>query len=205
MKLPYLSEEELIKVLKTNNLFTPLIEKALKQAKKSHSMQKHAVGTPYLEEHIYPITVSLIDCLAPQKPSENLLAAALLHDVLEDDPGLTRSSFTEDFGGQILAIVEPLTKEKHENHTNLPQQEKMTINAKMISRLKSAPYESKLIKLADRYNNLSCVFAIRESQPERYKRVLKETMELHLPLAQKTSPYFYHLYLKKLKEYEELP
>ncbi|MFA7253070.1 MAG: HD domain-containing protein [Patescibacteria group bacterium] len=202
--IPYVTEEELLTALSNQHFaISPLFKKALLQAKKSHKEQKRDDGKPYLEEHIYPVTLDLAANFAGRENLESLLAGALLHDVIEDDAKMNDQRFIDQFGIEIYGIIKPITKSREDNSEKLTQIEKRAINEKIIRRLKQAPEESCLVKLSDRANNLECSLCLKELNPAKFERYIKETEDLYLPLASNTNDYYYNRLKKILKELDE--
>jgi (p)ppGpp synthase/HD superfamily hydrolase len=145
------------KIARAGIRITPLINKALEQAKASHKEQKRDDGSPYLEQHIYPVASEMIDSLDEKRAikrrrqiSEKAIAAALLHDVLEDDRSLSDREFIRKFGREVYALVKPLTKPPKENRRRQSQEEKRRINEAQLRKISKAHRIARLIKLADR-------------------------------------------------------
>ena len=131
-----------------------------------------------------------------------MIVGALLHDALEDDPEFTEERCQKEFSDNILRIIKPLTKEKQGTNRTLSQEEIFALNRKHVAAIEHAPENSKLIKLADRYNNLSSVPAIAGTL--KAQRYIRETEELFLPLAEKTSNFFYQKLKSKLEELKRM-
>src|SRR5690349_17472104 len=83
-----------------------LLNRAYVYAMKAHGEQRRASGDPYFS---HPLEVAAI--LTDLKLDDATIAAALLHDTIEDTAA-TRSEIDEMFGGDIGALVEGLTKLK---------------------------------------------------------------------------------------------
>ena len=81
-----------------------LIAKAFKLAYKAHNGQLRASGEPYI---IHPIAVA--DLLKEIGASSSVIAAGLLHDVVEDT-GIDLSEIEENFGLEVKVLVEGVTK-----------------------------------------------------------------------------------------------
>jgi GTP pyrophosphokinase len=173
-----------------------LVERALEQAEKSHGKQKRKEGTPYLEGHVYPVTLSLLECPELQgRITPELVAGALLHDALEDDETINRSEFRSIFGEHVYIIVDALTKPKLENQGSDEEERRNQRNARYLERLKKAPWEAQYIKLADRLHNLSTLHLSDQEQQRRYPG---ETAKYYLPLAKSLSQYYYNEILAAL-------
>ena len=189
---PSLTKKELLKKLKSKKIkISPLLKKALVQAKQSHGKQKRDSGEPYLEQHIYPVISDLTDSYGKKQCPETLIIAAALHDVLEDDHRVTDYNFIEKFGKEIYFIIKPLTKEHPQNLLSQSEEKKMSINKKMLKIISKSHKFTRLIKLADRTNNLASIKAIKNTNPAKFKRYVYETNKIYLPFAKKDSRYYY--------------
>lgn len=196
MPLPSITEQELLDKLKQHSIeITPLLQSALAQARDSHITQKRLGITPYLEEHIYPVASLIIDmCIEDNFPlTQELLASAILHDVLEDDPNITEESFKQTFGETVLEIVKWITKTDEQNKKGLSEDEKFEINKSVFKKLESAPKEAILIKLADKYNNTFCIFTALTREHKKYQRYQRELNEFVLPFAKKHSNFSHRI------------
>ncbi len=204
LTLPLLTRDTLIRELKKQRInLTPLLSEALLQAEISHSRQRRDDGSSYLNQHIYPVAGLVLEyCIRERKRfSEELLAGALLHDVLEDDASISEGDFLKKFGRDIFRIVKPLTKTTWKAYPGKSDWDKRKLAAETyLKLLKKAPWESKIIKLADRLNNISSVHTI----PDLNKRTdyIRETREFYLPFSEKVSAFFYHRLQEKLLEQE---
>src|SRR5689334_5258450 len=83
-----------------------LLNRAYVYAMKAHGAQKRASGDPYFS---HPLEVAAI--LTDLKLDDATIAAALLHDTIEDTTA-TRGQIDKQFGKDIGALVEGLTKLK---------------------------------------------------------------------------------------------
>lgn len=194
MKPPRLTEKQLVLEFKKNKIqISQLLRKALIQSKKTHSTHIREDGSSVLEQHIYPITKTIIACYKLDKKEINheILASALLHDVIEDDTEITSDAFKRFFGKKVYEIVMSVTKRPKDNISSLSEKEKYRINKLLIKNLKKCPIEAGIIKLADRYNNLICTISLGKTNSLKYKRYIIEAKEIFLPLAKELSPYFY--------------
>ena len=98
--------EEFFEYLKTylDEKQIALVRKAYEFAAKKHADQKRRSGEPYI---IHPIQVANI--LARMKMDEETLAAAFLHDVVEDTD-TTLQQLKEMFGAKVAMLVDGVTK-----------------------------------------------------------------------------------------------
>jgi GTP diphosphokinase / guanosine-3',5'-bis(diphosphate) 3'-diphosphatase len=159
-----------------------LIEHAYIKAEASHSGQVRKSGEPYFT-HCF--AVALI--LAEMKLDAEAIAAALLHDIVEDTP-VTLEELRDEFGDKIALLVEGVTKLK-----NLPLPTEKDHNGKR-SRVvnRELEYFRKmlmtmgddvrvvLIKLADRLHNMRTLGYMAE---HKQKIIANETLEIFAPLA----------------------
>lgn len=168
---------------------SPLVRAAVNQAILSHGRQRRDSGASYLEQHVFPVAVSVaralrelnVKTIDPQK----VIAAALLHDSLEDDARLTDAFFVGRFGREVYELVKPLTKPKNADPALKPQ-----MIRGYISGIASASLEVRLIKLADRLNNIISTRALRTVN-DKVLAYIAETEQFYLPIAQTTSDYYY--------------
>jgi len=202
MNLHFCTRDYLEKKLKRLGVsLTPLIMLAFEQAEKSHAHQKRDDGSSYLEQHIYPVTDNLIDfCIAERKKiTEELVIGSLLHDALEDDSSLSHHKFKKNFGLKIFKIVHPLTKTFS---GKMSKQKRRAYNQLYFAKLEASPWETKVIKLADRFNNISSIHVTPKK--DKLARYIEETIEFYLPFAERVSAYFYVKIRDKLAELEAL-
>lgn len=195
MKPPFLTEDQLLNEFSASRIkITPLLEKALIQTKRTHRKHLRDDGTSsVLEQHIYPLVKSIISCYKyeQKKITTSVLAAGLLHDVIEDDYNMTDKKFKFMFGNKIYKIVKCVTKKPEENKPDLSEEEIYAINVKLVENLRKCPTEAQIIKLADRFNNVICSFSAKPKNIKKYKRRILETEEIFLPFAKEVSPFFY--------------
>ncbi len=123
---------------------TNLIHKALKFASKAHSDQvRKGTDIPYIA---HPMEAALI--LSQAGASETLIAAALLHDTLEDTP-TTEQDLEYVFGSSVTELVKGMTKD-----TNLDWQGNRQHS---IDRLAVMSMDEMLLLLSDKLANLRSI------------------------------------------------
>lgn len=191
-KTPNTTESELLAELSGLKLDSDaLIEKALRQAFRSHCEQKRDDSSSYLEQHVYPVTLSIIQyCQSMKKQvTPQLVAGALLHDVLEDDDDVTEEGFIQEFGEEVFSIVEPLTKPDYREYPGHSKEDKKyALNRDYFGKLERAPEAAQVIKLADRLNNISCIhLSPKAGKMDFY---IAETEMFYLPFAGRVSRYY---------------
>ncbi|MFH1173905.1 MAG: HD domain-containing protein [archaeon] len=183
----HLNEPKLRKLLSAQHLLTPLVEKALQQAKRSHEHHKRDSGASYLEEHIYPVTSSVLEHYTGEH-KDKVVATALLHDVLEDDPHLDREQFAKDFA-PVISWVEALTKPawKDAQGTTMEEKKHVAFSA-YLKQLNAAPQEVKLIKCLDLLNNITHMTL---ATPARRASLLRKFDVAYLEFIKTSCPFLY--------------
>src|SRR5213593_2597618 len=149
-----------------------LLNRAYVYAMRAHGEQRRASGDPYFS---HPLEVAGI--LTDLKLDDATIAAALLHDTIEDTT-VTRAEIDQMFGKDIGALVEGLTK--------LKKLELVTKEAKQAENLRklllaiASDVRVLLVKLADRLHNMRTLDFV---PPEARARIAGETLEIYAPLA----------------------
>ena len=153
-----------------------LIEKAYKTAKEAFKGKvREGTGKRYFE-HVRG--VALIDMVYLRITNANIIAAALLHDILEDIEGWTYDKLVLEFNVEVANMVWWVSK--------LPVSEfdgdKTVRNRRFHLRLYEAPRKAIFIKLADRLHNLLDMWGLPE---EKVLRKITETEDFYISLAEK--------------------
>lgn len=146
------------------------IVRAFKVAEKHHEGQFRKSGDPYIT---HPVAVATI--LADLGLTSTTLAAALLHDTVEDT-SYTLEELTRDFGEEVAVLVDGVTKL---DSVELGSDSKVETLRKMVVAM-SRDIRVLLIKLADRLHNAR---TWRYVSPESSARKAKETLDIFAPLA----------------------
>lgn len=146
------------------------IERAFAVADRCHTGQKRKSGDPYIT---HPVAVTTI--LAELGASGATLLAGLLHDTVEDTD-YTLDQLREDFGEEVAALVDGVTKLDKVTYGEHAQAE--TVRKMVIAMAKDI--RVLVIKLADRLHNAR---TWRFVSPEASQRKAKETLEIFAPLA----------------------
>jgi RelA/SpoT family (p)ppGpp synthetase len=149
-----------------------LLNRAYVYAMKAHGEQRRASGDPYFS---HPIEVAAI--LTDLKLDDATIAAALLHDTIEDT-ATTRAEIDSLFGPDIGALVEGLTKLKKLDLVT--KEAKQAENLRKLLLAIANDVRVLLVKLADRLHNMRTL----DFMPtEARKRAAEETLEIYAPLA----------------------
>lgn len=147
-----------------------IIERAYTVAERAHRGQKRQSGEPYIT---HPVAVSQI--LADLGLGPKTLAAALLHDTVEDTE-YTLDQLRTEFGDEIAMLVDGVTKLDKVKYGDAAQAETVR---KMIVAM-SKDIRVLIIKLADRLHNARTWGFV---PPEKSTRKATETLEIYAPLA----------------------
>ncbi len=147
-----------------------VIERAYAVAKEKHAGQQRQSGEPYIT---HPLAVAQI--LAEMGLGPRAIAAALLHDTVEDT-GYALADLTAEFGDEVAMLVDGVTKLDKVKYGESAQAETVR---KMIVAM-SKDIRVLLIKLADRLHNARTWGFV---PPEKAAKKAKETLEIYAPLA----------------------
>ncbi len=162
-----------------------LIEKAYKAAREAHEGQVRKSGEPYI---IHPLCVGII--LAELELDKETIVAGLLHDVLEDTT-LAPEEIKEEFGEEVLLLVDGVTKLQHlhlaDSNPNPKDRsaERLEMQAENLRKMFLAMAKDIrviMIKLADRLHNMR---TLKYQSKEGQLRIARETQEIYCPLAQR--------------------
>ena len=149
-----------------------LIERALRFSASAHRGQKRMSGEDFVS---HSIGVALI--LAEQLLDSTTIAAALLHDVVEDSDVRTED-IAKEFGSEIAGIVDGLTKISSLTFRSSAEEQVENYRKLLLSIAKDARVI--IIKLGDRLHNMR---TLEHLSPERRSRIALETREIYAPLA----------------------
>ena len=148
-----------------------LITRAFEFSKQAHETQKRNSGEPYFY-HLFKTA----EILATMNADAVTIAAGLLHDVLEDTP-TTEAELTEQFGQEIVTLVEGVTKLGHLKYKGI---ERHAESLRKFFIASAHDIRVVVIKLADRLHNISTLEHVR---PEKQKRIALETLQIYARLA----------------------
>ncbi|MDH7493233.1 MAG: bifunctional (p)ppGpp synthetase/guanosine-3',5'-bis(diphosphate) 3'-pyrophosphohydrolase [Candidatus Saccharicenans sp.] len=149
-----------------------LLQKAYVFAARAHKGQIRRSGEPYLS---HPLEVTNI--LAEMNLDLTTLVAGLLHDVLEDTE-VSLAEIKENFGREVAALVEGVTKISRVEDASPDQTQAETIRKIILAM--TDDLRVIFIKLADRWHNLKTLHYLNE---DKQKRIAQETLEIYAPIA----------------------
>ncbi len=149
-----------------------LLNRAYVYAMRAHGEQRRESGDPYFS---HPLEVAAI--LTDLKLDDATIAAALLHDTIEDTDA-TRAEIDRLFGHEIGRLVEGLTKLMRLDLVS--KEAKQAENLRKLLLAIADDVRVLLIKLADRLHNMR---TLAHRPPEARRRTAEETLEIYAPLA----------------------
>ena len=147
---------------------------ALDFAVEAHRGQRRKSGDPYI---LHPCNVARIMAEEMEIRDPEILAAALLHDTVEDVEEVTTEIIGERFGKNVEIIVDGCTKITH--FFGDKQTFYKLVHRKIFSGA-AARLEVMLVKLADRLHNLRTLDAMRR---DRRQKIADETLDIYAPMA----------------------
>lgn len=160
------------KIDKVGNINKEVVIRAYNLACKAHEGQMRLSGEPYV---VHPIEVAGI--LVEIGMDTNTIAAALLHDVVEDSD-YTYEDIEGEFGQEIAQLVEGVTKLGKIEYKSKEEEQADNVRKMVLAMAKDIRVV--LIKLADRLHNMR---TLRFKSPEKQKEKAKEVFDIYAPLA----------------------
>ncbi|MFM8530464.1 MAG: RelA/SpoT family protein [Ilumatobacteraceae bacterium] len=151
---------------------TTMMAKAYETARNAHSAQVRRSGEGYIN---HPLAVAKI--VADIGLDETTVAAALLHDAVEDTD-ITVSDVDREFGAEVAAIVDGVTKLERIQFDSKEAQQAATMRKMLVAMAKDL--RVLIIKLADRLHNMRTIAAM---PIDKQQRIANETLEIYAPLA----------------------
>ncbi|MDD4796612.1 MAG: bifunctional (p)ppGpp synthetase/guanosine-3',5'-bis(diphosphate) 3'-pyrophosphohydrolase [Eubacteriales bacterium] len=155
-----------------NRLDVDLIERAYHYAQNAHQDQTRESGEPYF---VHPCAVAGI--LLELEMDSATIAAALLHDVVEDTPS-TSDEIQRLFGDEIAQLVSGLTKLGKVEYQSTEERQAENIRKMLLAMANDIRII--LIKLADRLHNMR---TLQYREQSKQKAVARETLDIYAPLA----------------------
>jgi len=149
-----------------------IVIQAFDFAERAHKEHKRFSGEPYI---VHPLAVALI--LAELEQDPLTIAAALLHDVIED-AGVLREEIAREFGEEIARMVEGVTKLSQFKFTS--REVRQAENFRKMFIAMGEDIRIIIIKLADRLHNMR---TIRYLPPAKQADTARETREIFAPLG----------------------
>ena len=149
-----------------------LIDRALRFSASAHRGQKRMSGEEFVSHSIAVATI-----LIGQFLDSASIAAALLHDVVED-ADVRGEDIAQEFGPEVAGLVDGLTKIAHLTFRSTAEEQVENYRKLLLSIAKDARVI--IIKLADRLHNMR---TLEHLPAEKRARIATETREIYAPLA----------------------
>jgi (p)ppGpp synthase/HD superfamily hydrolase len=153
------------------------LDRAAEAALRWHGEQRRPTGAPY-SEHLFEALEVLVR--GAGVTTTDVLVSALLHDVVEDTTA-TLADVEAAFGLEVGELVDWVTKPPVEGKAA-----KRAAKVAYLRRLRDAPREAILVKLADRVSNVQ---TLDRMPPDFQRRYHAETVTYIVPLAA-SEPWF---------------
>lgn len=149
-----------------------LLLRAYKFSEEAHRGQKRKSGEDYV---VHCVEVAKI--LSGLRLDTTTVVSGLVHDVIEDTP-FTLADIEREFGKEVAAIVDGLTKIEH-LPAHAPRDRQVENYRKLLLSI-AKDARVIIIKLADRLHNMRTLEPLSE---EKRRRIAQETRDLYAPLA----------------------
>lgn len=175
--LSYMKEKQFI-------INPSILKTAYDTAKECHRKQYRETGEPYLS---HPLSVAEI--LAYQGFESNIVAAALLHDVVEDVDGMTIQDICLAINREVADIVDAVTKIDKEELKGATKEEIDRISVNKFINLSSENKYAFYVKFADRIHNLRTIGGKKD--PRKRIKKAEDTRKYLLPIAKELNANFF--------------
>ena len=149
-----------------------LLSRAYRTSAQAHSGQKRQSGDDFVSHSVAVATI-----LAEQQMDSTTIAAALLHDVVEDSD-VSLDQIRREFGAEVADLVDGLTKLSGLTFRSAEEAAAENYRKLLLSIAKDARVI--IIKLADRLHNMR---TLEHLSDEKQRRIAQETQEIYAPLA----------------------
>jgi guanosine-3',5'-bis(diphosphate) 3'-pyrophosphohydrolase len=153
------------------------VESAFRFAEAAHSRHVRDEGTPFIE---HPVRVARILWEELGNRDVDMIVAALNHDVLEDCDWLDESVLAGALGERATGLIKAVTKPQ------VPEDQKAARDRAYMDSLRTISPDARLLKLADRIDNLRSV--VHSGDDAKARRYLEVSRGEFIPLALSTSP-----------------
>jgi RelA/SpoT family (p)ppGpp synthetase len=175
-KISYLNQEQLDQVAE-----------AYEVAAQAHEGQRRYSGEAYIT---HPVAVAAI--LADLRLDNQTIAAALMHDVIEDTP-TAKEQIERQFGSEIAGLVDGVSKLDQLNFDSRAEAQVESFRKMMLAMVQDI--RVMLLKLADRLHNMQTLESL---PPAKQVRIARETLEIYAPIANRLGVYSLKTELEEL-------
>jgi GTP diphosphokinase / guanosine-3',5'-bis(diphosphate) 3'-diphosphatase len=157
---------------------TKLVERAYEMAELAHADQVRKSGEPFIT---HPLGVARI--LAGLGLDETTVAAALLHDAVEDTD-LSLVDVETEMGHDVARLIDGVTKLDRIRFRSAEQVRAENLRKMIVATARDV--RVLLIKIADRLHNMRTLSPLA---PEKRELIARETLEIYAPLAHRLGMY----------------
>jgi len=154
------------------------VDSAYDYSARHHEGQQRLSGDPYIT---HPVAVA--EVLSELRLDAATIQAALLHDVVEDTES-TLAEIGERFGEDVALLVDGVSKLDRLHFDNAEDAQAESFRKMLLAMARDLRVI--LVKLADRTHNMRTIGAL---QPEKRRRIAKETLEIYAPIANRLGMY----------------
>ncbi len=154
------------------------VRRAYFYSEQAHDGQKRRSGDPYI---IHPLQVAVI--LADMRMDHQSLMAAMLHDVIEDT-GIAKDGLESQFGDAVANLVDGVSKLTHISFET--RAEAQAENFQKMTLAMARDIRVIIVKLADRLHNMRTIGSLN---PQKRRRIAKETLDIYSPIANRLGMY----------------
>lgn len=140
------------------------LDRAIEFAVKAHAdTERRGKGFPYI---VHPLEA--MEIVATMTPDQELLAAAALHDTIEDT-SVTLEDLRGEFGEKVASIVEA---ESDKFIEGIPEEASWHQRKQAaIDRIAAAPYESKIVAMGDKLSNMRAIWRDYQEQGDELWKI----------------------------------
>ena len=154
------------------------VRRAYLYSEQAHHGQKRRSGDRYI---IHPLQVAEI--LADMRMDHQSLMAAMLHDVIEDT-GIGKDELESQFGEAVANLVDGVSKLTHISFET--RAEAQAENFQKMTLAMARDIRVIIVKLADRLHNMRTISSLN---PQKRRRIAKETLDIYSPIANRLGMY----------------
>jgi len=150
------------------------ITRAYLVSEAAHEGQSRMSGEAYIN---HPLAVART--MAEMRMDAESIMAAILHDVMEDT-NISREQLVDEFGEVIASLVDGVSKLSHLTFDSRAEAQAASFRKMMLAM--TSDVRVILVKLADRLHNMRTLGSLN---PEKRRRIARETLEVYAPIAQR--------------------
>ena len=196
MENTFATKEDLLTVIENEAHIRvdSFVQNAIDLAEEAHSDLKRDDGkSSFLETHIWPVTIDVIRHYnTTNKFLTSLqIVSSILHDIMEDDEKILDlyasksygfdAYFRHRFGEYVYTVADTLKTKPLQNYSGSSEDQKIARFTDYCSILTSSKYDTKIIKLADRLNNMRFIAQIPNH--EKIQRYLREAEDFYIAFS----------------------